>query len=73
MSELSRDKTPDKYKWDLTVLYKDEASFNKDVDEVLSLVEKFKKYQGYPLLPRRYFNISRSTTARPSFCPICKK
>lgn len=44
--EKQRSEIEDKYKWDLTRMYKDENEFNLDCDNLTHLFEKIKKFKG---------------------------
>jgi oligoendopeptidase F len=41
--ELTREKTDDIYKWDLSKIYKNEDEFKKDIDRLKLLIEEVKK------------------------------
>ena len=42
---MDRNQIEEKYKWDLTKIYKDIEEFNKDYEEVLKQIEEIKKYE----------------------------
>jgi oligoendopeptidase F len=42
----TRDEIPDKYKWDLTDIYKDEAAWQKDYDKVKSKLPELAAFKG---------------------------
>ena len=44
--EKLRSEIEDKYKWDLTLMYKNEEEYQKDFDELKKLVSEIKKYKG---------------------------
>ena len=44
--EKTRSEIEEKYKWDLTSLYKDEKAFDKDINEVNKLLKEIKNYKG---------------------------
>ena len=44
--EITRDEVQEKYKWDLTPIYKDEEEFNNDKDKALKLIEELDNYKG---------------------------
>ena len=43
---MERNKIADKYKWDLTKIYKDLNEFNSDIDKVKNKIKLFKQYEG---------------------------
>ena len=46
MQYKNRKEVPDKYKWDLTSIFKNEDEFNKTFKEVEVLKDKLKNYKG---------------------------
>ena len=44
--EKLRSEIDDKYKWDLTKMYKDEKSFLNDCDKLINLIDKVKNFKG---------------------------
>lgn len=44
--EKLRSEIEDKYKWDLTLMYKNEEEYQKDFDELKKIVSEIKKYKG---------------------------
>lgn len=42
----NRDEIPQKYKWNIEAMYADDASWEKDIQEVLDALEAFGAYQG---------------------------
>jgi len=67
MKEKLRSEIDDKYKWDLTVIYSSDEEWQKDYEEVKSLLPSIQKYKGHIMdnaktlfdMTQCYFNISR--------------
>ena len=47
VKEKSREEIEDKYKWDLTKIYKDEKEFKQDLKEVSEKIKEYEKYRGH--------------------------
>lgn len=44
--QIKREEIDEKYKWDLTSIYKSEDEFNKDKEEFIKLLDEIDKYKG---------------------------
>ena len=44
---MDRKKIDNKYKWDLSLIYKTEEEFNKDIKLLKNMVNDFKKYENH--------------------------
>ncbi len=67
MKEKLRSEIEDKYKWDLAVIYSSDEEWQKDYEEVKSLLPSIEKYKGHIMdnaktlfdMTQCYYNISR--------------
>ena len=46
---MDRKKIDNKYKWDLSLIYKTEEEFNKDIKLLKNMVNDFKKYENHTM------------------------
>ena len=46
IEEKTRSEISDEYKWDLSLMYKNEDEYNSDFEELKTCIEKLKEYKG---------------------------
>ena len=51
----NRDEVPEKYKWDLTSIFKDEKEFNNSLKKCKELIKKLKEYVGCTKDPKKLY------------------
>ena len=53
-NEKTRNQIDDKYKWDLSSLFKNEEEYKKAYDEVFKLVDEVVKFKGHIMTDKLY-------------------
>ena len=51
----NRDEVPEKYKWDLTSIFKDEKEFNNSLKKCKELIKELKEYVGCTKDPKKLY------------------
>ena len=44
---MNRENIDNKYKWDLSLIYKNEEELNKDINKLNNMVEEFKHFENH--------------------------